>query len=88
MPQVLISLSDEDYEQLKGPGRSKKLREMLKASRDHKCPPPPPAKKPKYADDHDCLDVVPARLKGKGKEGTEIKLKGKWYLLRESEKQD
>ena len=40
MPQMLFSLSDEDYADFKGPHRSEKLRQLLKEKREHKCPEP------------------------------------------------
>jgi len=38
MPNISVSLSEEDYDQLKGPSRSAKLRQILKERREHKCP--------------------------------------------------
>ena len=38
MPQMLFSLTDEDYADFKGPHRSEKLRALLKEKREHKCP--------------------------------------------------
>ena len=38
MPNISVSLSDEDWEQLKGPNRSATLRRILKEHREHKCP--------------------------------------------------
>ena len=40
MPNVTVSLDDEAYDEVKGPHRSARLRELLKERRDHKCPSP------------------------------------------------
>ena len=38
MPTISVSLSEEDYKELSGSGRSAKLRSILKEHREHKCP--------------------------------------------------
>ena len=38
MPTISVSLSEDDYKELSGSGRSAKLRAILKEHREHKCP--------------------------------------------------